>query len=83
MIKVEFTNGNDTWVEYKDGALIPTGQQTEDKAELERVMELEPFVATGVKIVFPAAHSHTKFDEGYIGGRIDLLAAEQVEQNNV
>ena len=76
MIKVEYKNGNEKWTQYKDGALIPTGQKPEDKAELERVMELEPFVANAIKITFPAKHSHTKFDEGYIGGRIDLLAAE-------
>jgi hypothetical protein len=76
MIKVEYKNGNEKWTQYKDGALIPTGQKPEDKAELERVMELEPFVANAIKITFPANHSHTKFDEGYIGGRIDLLAAE-------
>jgi hypothetical protein len=33
MIKVEYSNGNDKWVQYKDGALIPTGQKKEDKAE--------------------------------------------------
>lgn len=81
MIKIEFNSGNEKWVQYKDGALIPTGQSKEDKAEVERIMDLEPFVAVGVKIWFPAEHSKTKFNEGYIGGRIDILAAEEEDNN--
>jgi hypothetical protein len=34
---------------------------------------LEQFTASKVKVWFPASSCHTDKDEGYIGGRIDLM----------
>lgn len=68
-IRIEFHNG-EYWQYYKAGALLPTGQMKSDSVEQQRQIKLEPFVATKVRILFPAE------GRNYRGctGRIDLVA---------
>lgn len=68
-IRVEyFSEGK--WQFYKAGALLPTGQLKSDSQEQRRNIKVEPFVATKVKIHFPAE------GRNYRGctGRVDIVA---------
>ena len=68
-LRIEYHNG-EKWQYYKAGALLPTGQLKSDSAEQRRNIKVEPFVATKVRIHFPAE------GRNYRGcwGRIDLVA---------
>ena len=75
-IQLEFWKNNE-WHNYEEGALLKTGQEEEDDAHKEREIKIDkPFKTNKIKVHFPATQSQTKFEEGYIGGRIELLVVE-------
>ena len=71
-IKIEYFD-EDEWKFYKGGALLATNMLPETKADEELKINLEHFTASSVKIWFPANAAHTAWNEGYIGGRFDLM----------
>ena len=58
-----------TWQDYKALQNIPTGMLAADSYELERIISLDPFEASKVKIMFPAAGVNTNWAHG----RLDLV----------
>jgi len=68
-IRIEYDNG-EKWQYYKAGALLSTGQLKTDPQEKRRSIKVEPFIASKVRIHFPAEGRNYK---GCFG-RVDLVA---------
>ena len=73
-IRVEYFDGTN-WVQYKDGALLATGQTRADEAEKIREINLIPFNATKVKVHFPRSERNNQWCDG----RLDLLVTAEEE----
>lgn len=77
-VKVEYFDGKN-WVQYKDGALLATGQTRADEAEKIREINLIPFNATKVKVWFPRSERNNQWCDG----RLDLVVTAEEEAKNI
>lgn len=67
------------WTTYKEGALLETGQDLNDTANVERKIYVdEQFIANKVRVYFPSAET-TGTGDGFISGRVEVVVVEQEE----
>ena len=69
---------NETWHDYKDGNVVPTGQMPSDDVDRERVIKFNPPLKASMVKVFNARKDRSSLDAQ---GRLDFTVLGPVEKN--